>query len=234
MRKPVPTGLASQQLDPIERIVPLTLKLLVLLISGILFYQAAVSSSMFPPGKMPMPYYIYYVWIITPLHEGGHFLFMFFGRTLYILGGSFWQVMIPLLLFAVALKQRSFWANVYLIFAGVHLIALSPYIMDAPFRSLPLLGGRREGHDWYNLLIHWQMLDSAESLSDLTYYLGTTFGISGILSATSLSLYKYIRPPLPSPAKPKSPTTPRNQRSSQQLTELLNEEIDKEADDSVR
>jgi hypothetical protein len=190
-----PRSLPPQRVDPIELLVPLGLKLSAMLICGILLYQAADSASAFPPYPQSFPYYFYYVWIITPLHEGGHFLFMLFGRTLYILGGSFWQIVTPLILFGVAVRQKSYLATVWLSLAGTHWISLSPYIYDAPFRTLPLLGGDKSRHDWYNLLIHWQMLDDAAAISDFIYYTGIILGIAGLIAGIVIAIRTYIKAP---------------------------------------
>ncbi len=184
-----------QPVDPIELLVPLGLKLVAMLICGILLYQAADSASTFPPLPQSMLYNLYYVGIITPLHEGGHFLFMFFGRILYIFGGSFWQMATPLILFGVALRQKSFLASVWLGLAGTHWIALASYIYDAPYRSLPLLGGHKSGHDWYNLLVHWQMLDDAASISDFVYYTGILLGLAGLTLGTVTAIRTYLTAP---------------------------------------
>jgi hypothetical protein len=120
---------------------------------------------------------------------------MLLGRTLYIFGGSFWQVMTPLILFGVALRQRSYLAYVWLGLAGTHWISLSSYIYDAPFRSLPLLGGHKSGHDWYNLLIHWQLLDDAAAISDFVYYTGIILGIAGIVSGVVVAITTYFKTP---------------------------------------
>ncbi len=199
-RKPIP--ILPQPVDPLERLVPLGLKLFGMFMCGLLLYQAADSSSAFPPLPPSLLYNLYYVGIVTPLHEGGHFLFMFFGRTLYILGGSFWQLITPLILFGVALRQRSWFANLWLGLAGTNWISLSPYIYDAPFRSLPLLGGHKSGHDWYNLLIHWQMLDDAIAISDFVYYTGILLGIAGVVSGVVFAILKYFKSSTPRPVVP--------------------------------
>ena len=196
---PVQKPLPPQPVDPIERILPLGLKLFGLFLCGVLLFQSADSESGFPPFPPSLLYNLYYVGIITPLHEGGHFLFMFFGRTLYILGGSFWQLMTPLFLFVLAVRQKSFFANIWLSLAGTHWIALSSYIYDAPFRSLPLLGGHKSGHDWYNLLIHWQMLDDAIAISNFVYYTGILLGITGVISGVVFAVLAYIKSPRTKP-----------------------------------
>ena len=93
-----------------------------------------------------------------PFHEAGHVLLMPFGRFLMVLGGSLFQLAIPLVCGGVfLLKNRDpFAASVTLWWAGQSLMDLAPYIADARALRLPLLGGRTgaevEGHDWEYLL----------------------------------------------------------------------------------
>ena len=169
-----------QPVDPIERYLPFGLKMIPLALAAVLLWQAAASASMFPPARMTTPYYFYYMFIVLPIHEGGHLLFALFGYVLHVFGGSFWQVAMPLLLFSVALRQRSSWAWVWLALTGVHMISLSPYIYDAPYRVLPLLGPKH-GHDWHNLLNHFQMMEDAEGLADGLYWIGVLTGLGGLV-----------------------------------------------------
>jgi hypothetical protein len=180
--------------EPIERWLPLGLRLIPLAIAALMLWQAADATWSYPPGRFPFLFYQWYVWIITPIHEAGHLLFMPFGRIMMIVGGSFWQVTIPLLLAAVAFRQRSSWAWVYVALAGIHLVALNPYIYDAPYRSLPLLGGRKEGHDWYNLLVHWQALDASEDLAMLAYVGGILVGVVGIVGGSIGAILRSMPP----------------------------------------
>lgn len=175
--------------DPIVRYLPFGLRLLPLFIVAVILWQAADNASMFPPGKMSAPYYFYYMFIILPIHEGGHFLFMFFGYVLHIFGGSFWQVMMPALLFIVALRQQSWWAWVWLTLTGVHMIALSPYIYDAPYRTLQLIGPK-SGHDWWNLMNHFQTMDSSEGLADGLYWIGVLVGLGGLVGGVYTSIQR--------------------------------------------
>ena len=100
-------------------------------------------------------------------HEAGHVLFMPFGRTMTILGGSLFQVLLPLLLMFAFLgyNQDGFAASVCLWWVGQSLMDLAPYIADARALILPLLGGgtgadRPGFHDWENLLKAWGLLES--------------------------------------------------------------------------
>lgn len=92
-------------------------------------------------------------------HEAGHMLFIPFGRTMSILGGSLFQVLLPLLLlFAFLFHNRDgFAASICLWWSGQSLMDVAPYIADARALRLPLLGGGTGAdtpgrHDWANLL----------------------------------------------------------------------------------
>ena len=126
------------------------------------------------------------------IHEGGHFLFSFFGRTLHILGGSFWQVMFPFLSFAIAVRDRSHIASVSLFLTGYSLMDVSVYIRDAQARALPLLGGDRSRHDWHNLLSDWGMLDSSQILADLAYYGGMLACVCAIGAGFYFAYQSYV------------------------------------------
>lgn len=128
------------------------------------------------------------------IHEGGHFLFSFFGRTLHILGGSFWQVMFPFLSFLLALRSADRIAPFPLFLTGFNLMGVSLYMRDAPFRQLALLGGDKSRHDWYNLLAQWDLLDSAETIADVTYYLGFLVCLGSIVAGVYLAYRSYFKP----------------------------------------
>lgn len=91
-------------------------------------------------------------------HEAGHIILMPLGSFLSTLGGSLFQVLIPLVCLAAFLRQRdAFAAAVMLWWAGQNLIDVAPYINDARAQRLILLGGVTGRdvpgyHDWNNLL----------------------------------------------------------------------------------
>ncbi len=130
------------------------------------------------------------------IHEGGHFLFSMFGRTLYILGGSFWQVMFPFLSFLLALRTANRIAPFPLFLTGFNLMAVSLYMRDAPLRQLALLGGDKSRHDWFNLFTQWDMLDSAGTIADITYYLGFVVCLGSILAGFYLAYRSFFNPKL--------------------------------------
>lgn len=113
-----------------------------------------------------------------PFHEAGHVLLAPFGRFLSVLGGSLFQVAIPLVCGAVfLLKNRDpYAAAVTLWWAGQSLMDLAPYIADARALRLPLLGGRTgaevEGHDWEYLLGALGFMSQDVTLGKLSFALG--------------------------------------------------------------
>jgi hypothetical protein len=113
-----------------------------------------------------------------PFHEAGHVLLTPFGRFLSVLGGSLFQVAVPLVCGGVfLLKNRDpFAASVTLWWAGQSLMDLAPYVADARALRLPLLGGRTgaevEGHDWEYLLGALGLLNQDVTLGRLSFALG--------------------------------------------------------------
>ena len=176
-----------------EKVIPLLLKLLAMAFCAKLLVDVLDVHSVFPPKHVGVMLMVYDAGIILPLHEGGHLLFKFFGTFLYAFGGSFWQVMFPLLLFGFAVRERSYFAFVWIALAGVHLADITSYIYDAPYQSLPLLGGKRVGHDWHFLLLQLDALDWNETLSSITYYGGALLGSGGVAGGVIHAVYSYIR-----------------------------------------
>ncbi len=113
--------------------------------------------------------------VILPFHEFGHVLFIPFGQFMAILGGSLFQVAMPLaLMFAFSLKNKdNFAAGLMLWWCGQSFIDISPYILDARYRALPLISGNESGHDWGNLLTMTNSLDKTELIAYSAFYIGS-------------------------------------------------------------
>jgi hypothetical protein len=199
----------SGDVDPLERYVPLVFKLIVYGVLIYFFVQAATTFAEYRPGQSwPFFLSIFRTFTFLPIHEAGHFLFRFFGRTLYILGGSFWQVMLPLLWFIIAAHQRSHVAPFALFWVGENLMDVSLYVRDAPTRALPLLGGHASWHDWYNLLSGWNLLDSAGTIADILYYTGALVSLGAAAAGIVLAFLSCFHvKPRPIPLSPPSPDT---------------------------
>ena len=109
------------------------------------------------------------------IHEFGHMLFMPFGipilgQTMVILGGSLTEVAFPLLFVGYFLRKREdgrrrdvFAAMVCLWWSGINLLSVAIYCADARAGEMMLLDGltgkESDGHDWYNLLNGWGLLE---------------------------------------------------------------------------
>ena len=98
-------------------------------------------------------------YVNLPFHEAGHVFFGLFGEFFTVLGGSLFQLIMPMICVVVLLlKTRDpFGASVALWWFGENFIDMAPYINDARSLQLMLLGGvtgkERPGfHDWENIL----------------------------------------------------------------------------------
>lgn len=131
------------------------------------------------------------------MHEGGHFISRPFGETLMIFGGSFWQVMLPFLLFVFALRERSKIAPFPLLYTGLSVMDVSYYARDAMFRIQPLIGGAHKNmHDWFRLAIRWELQDDIETIADILYYLGAFLCVGALGAGFFLAFKSYLRPPV--------------------------------------
>ncbi|SDI73210.1 zinc ribbon domain-containing protein [Propionivibrio dicarboxylicus] len=115
--------------------------------------------------------------ILLPIHEAGHVFGMPFGEFICILGGSAFQILLPLGIGAAFLwRQRDVYgAAVCLWWAGASAVDLAPYVWDALAPQLILLGGHtgEDGpHDWIYLLSHLGVLPHAHRLGVAVHHLG--------------------------------------------------------------
>jgi hypothetical protein len=122
--------------------------------------------------------------INLPFHEFGHIFFMPLGEFMMILGGSLFQVLMPLALMCVfVFKQRdTFAGSIMLWWSGQNFIDVSPYIADAQYRVLPLIGGGgEESHDWGNLLTMLDALESTHAVANCSFGIGVILIIVAIV-----------------------------------------------------
>ncbi len=93
------------------------------------------------------------------IHEAGHLVFQPFGEQGMTLGGSLFQVIVPLAFVAYFLTRRQrFAAAIVMAWVGASLFNVATYIGDARAQELPLVGGENAVHDWWFLLTEWDLL----------------------------------------------------------------------------
>lgn len=99
-----------------------------------------------------------------PIHETGHLVFAWGGEVLATLGGTLFQLIVPLV-FAWSFHRRgdATGTGATLWWAGQNGLYIARYIADAPVQELPLVGGGE--HDWAFLLAHWGVLHRADAIA---------------------------------------------------------------------
>lgn len=119
-------------------------------------------------------------------HEAGHLIFAVFGDLMRVFGGSLMQVLVPsVFVGAFVWRRNPFGAAICLWWAGQSLVDLAPYIDDAYWLELPLLGGitgadSPEYHDWQNLLSRFALLPKAGLIGKWTHGAGLGLMFAGL------------------------------------------------------
>ncbi|MDQ3672947.1 MAG: hypothetical protein M3365_01025 [Gemmatimonadota bacterium] len=125
------------------------------------------------------------------VHETGHIVFSPFGEIMTALGGTLFQLIIPLT-FAVYFwrRQDRYAAGFALWWVAQNLWNISVYVRDARALELPLLGGGE--HDWAFLLGEAGWLNRDIALGQAIHALGVAIylvaiGLSGVAAARAQS-----------------------------------------------
>ena len=113
-------------------------------------------------------------------HEAGHVFFSPFGWFMTILGGTLFQLIMPLIvvLTFIIKNHDNFAASIGLWWLGQSFMDSAPYIDDALDQKLVLLGGRTGAdapgnHDWNNILGELNMLERHREFATLADSTGT-------------------------------------------------------------
>jgi hypothetical protein len=95
--------------------------------------------------------------INLPIHETGHLVFAWGGEVITALGGTLFQLIVPLA-FVIYFWQRHdrYSASAPLWWMGQNCLNIARYVADARAMELPLVGGGE--HDWNYLLTVWDAL----------------------------------------------------------------------------
>jgi len=105
-------------------------------------------------------------------HEAGHPLFSLLGwETLTTLGGTFMQLLVPLVLcLGFVGKRQALGSALCGQWLGQNLLNIAPYMADARAQELPLVGGGE--HDWTALLGQWGLLARDTVLASRVAFIG--------------------------------------------------------------
>ncbi len=116
------------------------------------------------------------------VHEAGHVVFGFFGDIPGVLGGSLFQIIIPAVFAGYFFRSRQrFSGAMTLIWVAQSMVNVSIYIKDARAQQLSLLGGENSIHDWWYLLINWDLLKSDQQIGGFVQFLAAMVFVIAIL-----------------------------------------------------
>ena len=99
-----------------------------------------------------------------------------------ILGGSLFQVIVPAAFVAYFVRTRQrYAAAVTMSWVAVNLLNVARYIGDARAQELPLLGGEDSIHDWWYLLINWDLLPRDLTIAHWVHFAGVVAFLTAIV-----------------------------------------------------
>ena len=138
------------------------------------------------------------------IHEAGHMLFMpfgiaFLGRTMVILGGSLFQVLVPAIFAGYFLRKRDdgrrrdpFAAMLCIWWMSIDLLSVSIYCADARAGQLMLINGmtgqESDAHDWNNLLTMWHALPQDTAIARRMRAVAVLLCVGSLLAGAWIAL----------------------------------------------
>lgn len=113
------------------------------------------------------------------IHEAGHVFFGPFGEFIGFLGGTLFQLLVPLTFLGYFVFRRNVYAgSVLLWWVAQNLWNISVYVKDARSLELPLVGGGE--HDWAYMLGELGLLHRDQAIGDAIYAVGVFLFIISI------------------------------------------------------
>jgi hypothetical protein len=122
------------------------------------------------------------------IHEAGHLFLRPFGMTSHILGGSILQILLPAALAVVTGRQNFRQVGFPAFWLGESMVNVSAYILDAPYRKLPLIA-RGLIHDW-NWLLNGDA-DVSDPLGQIVFWTGILICAASIGAGIRAMVMKY-------------------------------------------
>jgi hypothetical protein len=145
------------------------------------------------------------IWVIDTIdlfiHEAGHLFFGVFGKFIGMLGGSLFQVLIPISVVIVFGRSNLKSIPFSLYWTGQSIINVSIYIGDAPYQHLQLIS-RGAIHDWRWLLNNAGLMEYAGDISGIVNFIGLFTCCVGIIIGFYVAIkdcYRLFSPSLSHP-----------------------------------
>lgn len=135
---------------------------------------------------------------MVPIHEFGHVLFRPLGEFMTLLGGSLFQVLLPLIFGGIfVVKNRDpFAASVMLWWAAVAVMDVAPYVYDAFQPQHVLLTGRtgdNGAHDFIDVLGDLGLLHRAQPIGRGVHTVGFLMMVAALAWGAWLVWQQYRR-----------------------------------------
>jgi hypothetical protein len=119
-------------------------------------------------------------------HEGGHMVFLPFGTTLHMLGGTIGQLFFPAAcVFHFWRQERRFEAWICGIWLAESTMYMAEYLGDAKAMALPLVGG--DTHDWHWILGRLGLVDWCTPISFVIHFFASLGAIACLGMAAALA-----------------------------------------------
>jgi len=132
------------------------------------------------------------IWIIDTvdlfIHETGHLIFSILGKFMEFLGGSLFQVIIPVSAVIVFGRSNPESIPFTLYWTGQSTVNVSVYIGDAPYQRLQLIS-RGAIHDWRWILNHAGMMEYAGDIA----FIVNAFGLFLCCTGIGIGIYFIIK-----------------------------------------
>jgi len=113
-------------------------------------------------------------------HEAGHMFFRPLGETAHFLGGTLFQLMMPLIVASVFwFKHKNRFGVITCVWwFGENFIGIARYMDDAVAQRLPLVGGGI--HDWRFLFSKWKVLNKHHEIADTFHTIGAVVMVASL------------------------------------------------------
>jgi hypothetical protein len=133
------------------------------------------------------------------IHEAGHLVFAPFGEYMGFLGGTIFQLVVPLTFCGYfAYRGDRFGASVVLWWVAQNFWNIAPYVKDARAQMLPLVGGGV--HDWEYILSQWGWLQYDQDVGQAVFAFGVLlFSMSIMIGVMNLRAPEPVPQPVEAP-----------------------------------